>query len=210
MAGDDVIRVAIVDDHPSFRDGIAAVLSRHEEFLVVGLGGTREDARAILDGEEPPDVMILDVRLGEENGLSLLTKSSRTAVIMFSAFDYPQYQDMALRCGAAGFVAKSVETRELVDAVKAVAAGRLVFGRRVGDLPPTLSPRERDVVKLVAEGRSNDEIGVALGVTSRTIEAHLGRIFERAGVGSRTELATRAIREAWLDLPPAVQRSETL
>ena len=210
MAGDDVIRVAIVDDHPSFRDGIAAVLSRHEEFLVVGLGGTREDARAILDGEEPPDVMILDVRLGEENGLSLLTKSSRTAVIMFSAFDYPQYQDMALRCGAAGFVAKSVETRELVDAVKAVAAGRLVFGRRVGDLPPTLSPRERDVVKLVAEGRSNDEIGVALGVTSRTVEAHLGRIFERAGVGSRTELATRAIREAWLDLPPAVQRSETL
>lgn len=76
----------------------------------------------------------------------------------------------------------------------------LVFGRRVGDLPPTLSRREHDVVRLVTDGLTNDEIGSALGITTRTVEAHLGRVFERAGVASRTELASRAIREAWLDL----------
>jgi DNA-binding NarL/FixJ family response regulator len=115
--------------------------------------------------------------------------------------DYPQYHQIALRSGAAGFVAKSVETRELIEAVRAVAAGRLVFDRRQDALPPELTSRELDVVRLVADGLTNDEIGAALGVTTRTVEAHLGRIFERTGASSRTELATRAIREAWLDVP---------
>lgn len=79
--------------------------------------------------------------------------------------------------------------------------GRLVFDRRQDALPPELTSRELDVVRLVADGLTNDEIGAALGVTTRTVEAHLGRIFERTGVSSRTELATRAIREAWLDVP---------
>ena len=202
MAGDNrVIRVAIVDDHPAFRDGIAAVLSRQSGLEVTGLGGSLADALAIVDADDPPDVLVLDVRLGEENGLTLLGSHPRTAIIVFSAFDYPQYHQVALRSGAAGFVAKTVETQELIDAVRAVAAGRLVFDRRQDALPPELTSRERDVVRLVADGRSNDEIGAALGVTTRTVEAHLGRIFERTGAQSRTELATRAIREAWLDVP---------
>lgn len=82
----------------------------------------------------------------------------------------------------------------------------LVFERRVDPPPPVLTPREADVVRLVADGLSNDEVKHALGVTSKTVEAYLSRIFERTGIQSRTELATRAIREAWLDLP--VVRSE--
>lgn len=199
--GERLIRVAIVDDHPAFRDGIAAVLGRQGDIEVTGLGGSLADARTIVDADDPPDVLILDVRLGEENGLTLLGSHSRTAVIVFSAFDYPQYHQIALRSGAAGFVAKSVETRELIEAVRAVAAGRLVFDRRQDALPPELTSRELDVVRLVADGLTNDEIGAALGVTTRTVEAHLGRIFERTGAQSRTELATRAIREAWLDVP---------
>jgi DNA-binding NarL/FixJ family response regulator len=202
MASDErVIRVAIVDDHPAFREGIAAVLGRQSDIEVAALGGSLADARAIVGRDDPPDVLILDVRLGEENGLALLGSHPRTAVIMFSAFDYPQYHQVALRSGAAGFVAKSVETEELIDAVRAVAAGRLVFDRRQDALPPELTSRERDVVRLVADGRTNDEIGAALGVTTRTVEARLGRIFERTGAQSRTELATRAIREGWLDVP---------
>lgn len=201
MASDKLIRVAVVDDHPVFRDGTAAVLGRESDMEVVAVGGSLDDARSIVDGDDAPDVLILDVRLGDENGLSLLGRHGRTAVIMFSAFDYPQYHHVALRAGAAGFVAKSVETRELIEAVRAAAAGRLVFERRVDSPPPVLTPREADVVRLVADGLTNEEVGHALGVTSKTVEAHLSRVFERTGIQSRTELATRAIREAWLDLP---------
>lgn len=201
MAGSELIRVAVVDDHPVFRDGTAAVLGREPDIEVVAVGGSLDEARSILRASNAPDVLILDVRLGEENGLTLLGGHGRTAVIVFSAFDYPQYHHVALRAGAAGFVAKSVETRELIDAVRSAAAGRLVFERRVDEPPPVLTPREADVVRLVADGLTNEEVGQALGVTSKTVEAHLGRVFERTGIQSRTELATRAIREAWLDLP---------
>jgi DNA-binding NarL/FixJ family response regulator len=202
MAGDELlIRVAVVDDHPAFRDGLAAVLSGESDIDVVALGGSLTEARAIIDANDPPDVVVLDVRLGEENGLALLAERRRTAVIVFSAFDYPQYHHVALRSGAAGFVAKNVETRHLVEAIRAVAAGQLVFERRLDGPPPELTAREVDVVRLVADGLTNDEIGASLGVSARAVEAHLGRVFERTGVQSRTELATRAIREAWLDVP---------
>ena len=195
-----MIRVAVVDDHPVFREGTAALLGRESDIDVVAMGGSLGEARSILGADDPPDVLILDVRLGEENGLTLLGDNDRTAVIVFSAFDYPQYHHVALRAGAAGFVPKRVETRELIEAVRAAAEGRLVFERRRDAPPPALTPRETDVLRLVADGRTNEEVGVAMGVTSKTVEAHLGRIFERTGVQSRTELATRAIREGWLDL----------
>jgi DNA-binding NarL/FixJ family response regulator len=201
MDRSELIRVAVVDDHPVFRDGTAAVLAREPDIDVVAVGGSLDEARAIIGAAHPPDVLILDVRLGKENGLTLLDQHGATAVIVFSAFDYPQYHHVALRAGASGFVSKSVETHELVGAVRAAAAGRLVFDRRLDEPPPALTPRETEVVRLVAEGLTNDEVSAAMGVTSKTVEAHLGRIFERTGIQSRTELATRAIREGWLDFP---------
>lgn len=201
MVGGGLIRVAVVDDHPVFRDGTAALLGREPNIEVVALGGSLAEARSILEADDPPDVLILDVRLGDDNGLTLLGRFDRTAVIIFSAFDYPQYRRVALRAGAAGFVSKSVDTGQLIEAVQAAAAGKLVFDRRHDAPPIALTPRETDVLRLVADGLTNDEIGTELGVTTKTVEGHLGRIFERTGVQSRTELATRAIREGWLDLP---------
>lgn len=201
MVGSELIRVAVVDDHPVFRDGTAALLGREPNIEVVALGGSLAEARSILEADDPPDVLILDVRLGDDNGLALLGRGDRTAVIMFSAFDYPQYHRVALRAGAAGFVSKSVETGELIEAVKAAAAGKLVFDRRHDTQPIAFTPRETEVLRWVADGLTNDEISTELGVTTKTVEGHLGRIFERTGVQSRTELATRAIREGWLDLP---------
>ena len=127
----------------------------------------------------------------------------RPAIIVLTAYDYPQYAEAALRLGAAGFVLKTAPLPELVDAIRRVAAGGLAFSVR-----PTsaglarLSPREHDVVRLVADGRTNDEIGSALKIGSKTVETHLARLFERLGVASRTELAIRAVREGWLDVPP--------
>jgi DNA-binding NarL/FixJ family response regulator len=107
----------------------------------------------------------------------------------------------ALRLGASGFVLKTAPIAELVEAIRRAAAGGLAFGVRPIGLAPIFTAREREVVALVVEGRSNDEIGVALGITSKTVEAHLRRLFDRLGLQSRTELATRALREGWLEIP---------
>jgi DNA-binding NarL/FixJ family response regulator len=170
----------------------------------VGVAGSLDAARAAgLTDRTVVDVLLLDIRLGTQSGLGLLTPDADLpAVIVLTAYDYPQYAEAALRLGAAGFVLKTAPLAELVDAIRRVAAGGLAFAAR----PPTgtvrLTPREHDVVRLVADGRSNDEIGAALGIGAKTVETHLARLFERIGVASRTELATRAVREGWLDVPP--------
>lgn len=197
-----VIRLAVVDDHPVFREGTAALLAREADMEVVGIGSTLAEAGELLALDPPPDVLLLDVRLGDESGLRLLGGSvDRTAVVVFTAYDYPQYLRVALRLGAAGFVPKSAPTEELLRAVRRAASGGLAFDRRPSGSEPGLTEREVDVVRLLAEGQSNDEIGVALGINSKSVEAHLGRIFARTGTRSRTELAVRAVREGWLDIP---------
>lgn len=207
-----LIRIAIVDDHPVVRQGIGALLGSQQGLEVVGGAGTVDEAIDLL-AREPVDVVLLDIRLGTDSGLRFLDESSRArptgqepakpAVVVLSAYDYPQYAQAALRLGAAGFVVKSAPLDELVDAIRRAAAGGIAFGVRPGRSQPRVSPRELDVVRLVVEGRSNDEVGAALGIGVKTVETHLRRLFERFDVASRTELAARALREGWLDIPPA-------
>ena len=207
------IRVGIVDDHPVVGEGTAALLRGQEGLSVVGVSGSIEAARAAgLTDASDVDVLLVDIRLGTDSGLRLLADvgsddratSPLPAVIVLTAYDYPQYAEAALGLGAAGFVLKTAPLPELIDAIRRVASGGLAFAVR----PRTtgrahLTAREHDVVRLVADGRSNDEIGAALGIGSKTVETHLSRVFERFGVSSRAELAARAVREGWLDVPPA-------
>ncbi len=205
------IRVAVVDDHPVVRDGTAALLAAQPGIDIAGTAGSLEEARALLAFTDA-DVVLLDIRLGTDSGLNLLAGNDegsgvgdrpRPAILVLTAYDYPQYAEAALRLGAAGFVLKTAPMAELLDAIRRVAAGGLAFGvrPRPGDRA-RLSPRELDVVRQVVEGRSNDEIGAALEIGAKTVETHLARLFERFGIASRTELATRALREGWLELPP--------
>lgn len=194
-----MIRVAVVDDHPLVREGTAAIVDRADDMEIAGTAGSLEELRPILDGSV--DVLLLDLRLGQESGFDLFRSSTDTpmpAVVVLTSYDYPQYADAALRLGAAGFVVKTAPTAELLDAIRRAAAGGLAFGVRPGN-GVALSPREREVVRLVVDGASNDEIGAALGISSRTVESHLRRLFERLEVVSRTELAARALREGWLE-----------
>jgi len=197
-------------------EGTAAILRAEPDIEVVTVAPSLEaaDAAGLFDASRV-DVVLLDIRLGTDSGLRALTPAreaggatehplpARPAIIVLTAYDYPQYAEAALRLGAAGFVLKTAPLPELVDAIRRVAAGGLAFSVR-----PTsaglarLSPREHDVVRLVADGRTNDEIGSALKIGSKTVETHLARLFERLGVASRTELAMRALREGWLDVPP--------
>ena len=196
-----------MDDHPVVAEGTAAVLRGTGDLQVVGVAPSIEVAEAagLFDGGRV-DVLLLDIRLGPDSWLRALGDDAgpdRPAVIVLTAYDYPQYADAALRLGAAGFVLKTAPLAEQIDAIQRVASGGLAFSIRPGGGSiARLSPREHDVVRLVAAGRTNDEIGADLGIGSKTVETHLARLFERLGVASRTELAMRAIREGWLDVPP--------
>jgi DNA-binding NarL/FixJ family response regulator len=197
-----LIRVAIVDDHPMVREGTAALLAGQRGVEVVGTAGSIDEARALLAAVDV-DVVLLDIRLGADSGLRLLGAADGPAIVVVTAYDYPQYVEAALRLGAAGFVLKTAPVAELLDAIRRAAAGGLAFATRPrGGAAIALSAREQDVVRLVVEGRSNDEIGSALGIGAKTVESHLRRLFERFDLASRTELATRALREGWLDVPP--------
>jgi DNA-binding NarL/FixJ family response regulator len=206
-----LIRVAIVDDHEVVRQGISALLASQDGLEVVGSAGSVDEAAELLDRVEV-DVLLLDIRLGTDSGLRFLQDRTNgggandraaPAVVVLSAYDYPQYADAALRLGAAGYVIKTAPLDELVDAVRRAANGGMAFDVRPGRDVPRVSSRELDVVRLVVDGRSNDEVGAALGIGVKTVETHLRRLFERFEVASRTELAARALREGWLDIPPA-------
>jgi two-component system, NarL family, nitrate/nitrite response regulator NarL len=199
------IRLLIVDDHPVVRDGTAALLTAQPGIEVAGTAGSIDEALALI-ASVPADVLLLDIRLGTDSGLRLLTETSddAPAIIVLTAYDYPQYAEAALRLGASGFVLKTAPLAELLDAIRRVAAGGMAFSirPRTGGGLTRLSERELDVVRLVVDGRSNDEIGARLGIGPKTVESHLRRLFERFDLASRTELATRALREGWLEVPP--------
>ena len=194
----------VVDDHPVVREGTASLLRAQPGIDVVATAGSIEEARATI-ARVAADVLLLDIRLGSDSGLRLLGEASDgPAIIVVTAYDYPQYAEAALRLGASGFVLKTAPLAELLDAIRRVAVGGLAFSvrpRGTGSLD-RLSERELDVVRLVVDGRSNDEIGARLGIGAKTVESHLRRLFERFDLASRTELATRALREGWLDVPP--------
>ena len=204
------IRVAIVDDHPVVREGTAAFLATQPGIAVVATATSVAETIALL-ATTSIDVVLLDIRLGSDSGLRLLTEAMpagdrpRPAIVVLTSYDYPQYAEAALRLGASGFVLKTAPIAELLDAIRRAAAGGLAFGVRPGSGGQVgrLSGRELDVVRLVVDGLSNDEIGVRLGIGAKTVESHLRRLFERFDLASRTELATRALREGWLEVPPS-------
>lgn len=197
------IEVAVIDDHPVVREGTAALVRQEADMEVVGVASSLEEAEPML-AEHRPDVLLLDLRLGHDFGFRLFDRirpEARPAVVVLTSYDYPQYVEAALRLGAAGYVLKTAPIAELLAAIRGAAAGGMHFGvRPIGGEAP-LSARELDVVRLVTEGLSNDEIAARLGVSPKTVESHLRRLFERHHLASRTELAARALRAGWLDLP---------
>ena len=199
------IRVGIVDDHTVARDGTAALLEREADIEVVGLGDSVSSADGLLAAD--PDVLVLDIRLGTESGFTVLREIAsrgRPAVVIQSAFAYPQYIDAAVRLGAAGYVLKTDPFRTLIEAIRTVASGGMAYSVRPSrSAGRALSARELEIVALVVEGRSNDEISTRLGISPKTVESHLTRIYTLVDVGSRTELATLAIRDGWLEVAEA-------
>lgn len=200
------VRIALVDDHPALRAGTRELLEQREWIVVARVTEDVEEARAILRSGGSVDVVVLDLHLGTSSGLALLHETraveARPAIVVWTGYDLPTYRRFAKEAGAAAFVGKTAPLGDLVSAIRAAAAGEGQVDMPSTRAPTHISTQDRDTVKLVVAGLSNDEIAARLGIGSRTVELRLTRLYRRFSVRTRPELVVMLINEGWLDLPP--------
>lgn len=210
------IRLAIVDDHPAIglaiESAIAAAAEGGEaDIKIVGTARTPEDGIELVSraGEDRPDVVLCDIQLrAGTDGLSVIAAASTAGCrsIVLTSFDRSSLMRAAFERGASGFLDKGVEMHAIVAAVRTVAEGGTAFSAAALDAarfgPRTPSDREISVLTELHKGATSDEIGARLGISARTVESHLRRLFDRYGVVSRTELAVLAVREGWIESGP--------
>ncbi len=202
---DQPIRVVLVDDHPAILDAVGSAVQAAPDLQLAGTARSLDDALALLGAAGTVDVVVTDVQLaGEAEGLRLLDAigGEGPGVLLLSSFDQPPLVRTAFERGAAGYLLKTSELPEILDAIRTVATGGTMFSaamlRTIRTAPRRPSDREVEVLTLVCAGATNDEIGGRLGVSDKTVESHLRRLFDRYGVLSRTELAVLALREGWV------------
>ena len=192
------IRVGVVDDHPSILAAISAAIAAEPDLTLSGTGRTLDDAVGLLSRS---DVLLCDVQLEGSDGLRVLDAAGRAepapAVLLISGHGHHSVIRAAVERGAAGYLDKSAEVGAIIAAVRTVAAGGTVYS--AADLadarvaPRNPSDRERQVIAGVVAGRTNGEIAGSLGLSEKTVETHLHRLFDRYAVLSRTELAVLAV-----------------
>ncbi len=215
---EDAVRVLIVDDHPILREGTRRILGSAAGLEVVG-EVERGDEVAGAVAELDPDVVLLDVRLPGMNGVDVARRMTslgwRARVLILSAYADDGYVQAAFAAGAAGFLLKTTSPEELVNAVRAVHFGATVIDSALSQalLPrqrssghgigiPSLTRRELDVLRLLGSGLRNKQIAIELGLSRRTVEGHLSRLFEKLGVSSRTELVVFAVEHRLIGSEP--------
>jgi DNA-binding NarL/FixJ family response regulator len=203
------IRVVVADDHGIVREGLAALLSAHEGYEVVGTATTGAEAvRAAVTTH--PDVLVMDIQMPGLNGIDATREVVRVApdvaVLVLTMFDDDESVFAAMRAGARGYVLKGAAPDNVVRAIAAVAAGEAIFGpgvarRALGYLSrpqtaqapfPQLTPREREVLTLIAGGLGNATIASRLGLAPATVGNHVTSIFAKLQVASRAEAIVRA------------------
>jgi DNA-binding NarL/FixJ family response regulator len=207
-----VIRVAVVDDHIIFRDGVCRLLSAEPGLMVVAEAGRGAEAAAMVE-RESPDILLLDLALGDMSGLDVLRAldltDAKVRVILLTGSIRSEQVLEALQLGARGLVLKESPTAMLVKSIRCVMQGQYWFGheqlpnlvealRRSSAPPPpspadTLTTRELRVIAAVVEGRTNRDIAQELGISAQTVKNHLTHIFDKLGVSTRLELALYAI-----------------
>ncbi len=215
-----VVKVLVAEDHPITREGIRKLLDSEDGFAVIGEAGDGEEAVQMVT-ELKPDVVIMDVAMPKLNGIEATRQIKlirpATAVLILTAYDDDEYVFGLLEAGAAGYLLKTTSGDELTRAIGAVYKGepvldplitRKVINRfRFPDKMPRaakpsehLSDREVDIIKLAARGMTNKEIADELHLSRRTVEGNLRSIFNKLGVGSRTEAVLYGVRKGWLAL----------
>jgi DNA-binding NarL/FixJ family response regulator len=205
--------VFIVDDHELFRAGVRAELARHVE--VVGEAGTVDEAVALIEAERP-DVVLLDVHMPDGGGIEVLRRAgSQARFLALSVSDAAEDVIGVIRAGARGYVTKSIAPAELADAVARVHDGDAVFSPRLAGFvldaftgaPPAtddadldqLTPREREVLQHLARGYLYKEIALRLGISAKTVEAHVSAVLRKLQLSNRHELSRWAAARRLVD-----------
>lgn len=204
------IRLLIVDDHPVFRDGLRGLFSDDSDVVVVGEAGNGAEA-VVRAGQLRPDVVLMDLRMPEMGGVEAIRQLRNTVpsarVLVLTTFDTDSDVLPAIEAGATGYLLKDAPKDELIRAVRAAYRGEAVLspsvaGRLMGQVrqPATdaLSQREREVLKLIANGATNREAAVQLFVSEATIKTHLLHIYEKLGVRDRAAAVGEAYRRGLL------------
>jgi two-component system response regulator DegU len=207
-------KVLLVDDHPIVRTGIRNLLERAAEINVVGEASDGFEALKLVE-KLSPDVVLLDMEMpgmnGSEVAIHLKEAGSPVKILALSAHDDKQYIQELLANGASGYLTKEEVPEAIIEAVRGVARGEQGWvSRKIAakmttwmneDSPARhkgLTPREVQVLKMVVAGKTNQEIGLELGISEKTVEKHLEGVFSKLGVASRVEAAVHALREGWV------------
>jgi DNA-binding NarL/FixJ family response regulator len=218
----EVTRVVLADDHPLFREGVASLLERSGNAVLVGEAGTGEDAVRLAD-ELLPDVVLMDLKMpgmgGTEATRKIVTRNPHIGVIVLTMFEDEESVFAALKAGARGYVLKDADRGMLLEAIRAVARGEALLGSSVArrvleqfaqvsspapESPHSrresfeeLTPRELEVLSLIARGLRNREIAARLVISERTVGNHISNIFSKLQVADRAQAIVRA-RQAGL------------
>jgi DNA-binding NarL/FixJ family response regulator len=214
MSDANPIRVVLADDHTVVRAGIRQFLESAGGIQVVAEAGDGDQAiQAIEDNK--PDVAVLDIRMPEKTGIEVTrwvrANAQATGVLILTAYDDDPYVLAVLQAGANGYVLKSADAEDIIRAVRAVHEGQSaldptiarkvmshVSGSRLSAPVESLTDRELEVLGLAAKGYTNKAIGVQLGISDRTAQGHLAKIFNKLHAASRTEAVMRAVSLGWL------------
>jgi NarL family two-component system response regulator LiaR len=214
------ISVLLAEDHVITRQGIRRLLEGEGDLKIMGEASNGEEAVQMVS-EMKPDVVVMDIAMPKLNGIEATRQIKlihpRTGVLILSAYDDDEYVFALLRAGAAGYLLKNVSGDELTRAIRAVYKGEPVLDpiiarkvmnyfrfpdkvRALERLSEHLSKRETDIIKLAARGMTNKDIADKLHLSNRTVEGHLRTIFNKIGVGSRTEAVLYGLRKGWFTL----------
>jgi len=209
-----MISILVCDDHPVVRDGLVAMLSTQPDFQVVGEASSGAEM-VTLATRLKADVILLDLEMPGMDGVEALrqlrAQKADAQVLVFTAFDTDERILGAIRAGAQGYMLKGAPRQELFGAIRTIASGGsllqpVVQSRLITSLQSrrepveSLTPREAEVLRLMAEGRANKEIAAALSITERTVKFHVGAILGKLGATNRTEAVRLAAQLGWVSI----------
>lgn len=213
------IRILLAEDHVLVRQSLRDYLEKEEDFEVIGEAGDGEQLVALAKNLKP-DIIIMDVAMPKLNGIKATKKikamNIQVPILVLTAYDIDQYIFSLIEAGAAGYLLKDIDGEDLKDSIRRVSSGDSVLhptvakklmerfrstGKRQDQASfELLTDRELETLELAAQGKSNKEIAEILNVTVHTVESHLGHIFSKLGVGSRTEAVVIALKKGWIGL----------
>ena len=214
------IRIVVADDHAIIREGLRIMLGNQPDMEMVGIAANGREAIRLVD-ERKPDVAVMDISMPELNGIEaiqqMLPRHPHLQIVVLSIHETKPYVYRALKAGAMGYLIKETAGLEVVDAVRAVQRGERYLSQRIADLLTTesfqklealievspleaLSPREREILQLVAEGKTSQEIGERLSISPKTVDTYRSRLMHKIGVEDVASLVKFAIQHGVISL----------